>query len=85
VLDVKAKEIMKFIQTPPPIVCSETEDWVEVVGNVARITAEAKKLHGHIECNFYGSQILLIENVNIHKTINNKTVKKVKVMNFNLA
>lgn len=58
VLDVKAEEIMKFMQPPDPIVCSNTEDWVVVTGNIARITGDAKKLHGDVTCDFYGKNIL---------------------------
>jgi len=56
VLDVKAKEIMKFMQPPDPIACAKTEDWVVVTGNVAKITDNAKRLHGVVTCDFYGTK-----------------------------
>ncbi|XP_065337765.1 uncharacterized protein LOC135938133 [Cloeon dipterum] len=51
-LDVHAKEIMKFIHPAAPIVCSEIEDWVVVEGNEAKITDNARKLHGDVLCSF---------------------------------
>ncbi|XP_059486350.1 uncharacterized protein LOC132202977 [Neocloeon triangulifer] len=51
-LDVHAHEIMKLMHPPTPIVCSETEDWVTIEGNVAKITEKAKKLHGNVLCAF---------------------------------
>jgi hypothetical protein len=53
-LDVHAREIMRFIQPATPIVCSDTADWVKIVGSMAIITEEAKKAHGDIECAFTG-------------------------------
>jgi hypothetical protein len=47
---------MKFMQPPDPIACAKTEDWVVVTGNVAKITDNAKRLHGVVTCDFYGTK-----------------------------
>ncbi|KAG8232427.1 hypothetical protein J437_LFUL012858 [Ladona fulva] len=51
-LEVKNKDIMKFIKDVPPIDCGDKPDWVEIVGNIARIKQSAKDAYGEIECSF---------------------------------
>ncbi|XP_046393136.1 uncharacterized protein LOC124161034 [Ischnura elegans] len=51
-LDVRNKDIMKYMKDVPPIDCGDKPDWVEIIGNMARIKESAKKGHGEVECSF---------------------------------
>ncbi|XP_025413865.1 uncharacterized protein LOC112685993 isoform X2 [Sipha flava] len=44
--------MMSFMKNEPPLVCAEEEDWVNIKGNIARITDKALKKYGDIQCKF---------------------------------
>ncbi|XP_014245819.1 uncharacterized protein LOC106664528 isoform X2 [Cimex lectularius] len=70
-LDVNNTELMKFVKDEGPIICSGEKDWVEITGNRAVITNEAKEKHGRVECSF--TDILRTNDFTTHVGLTTRT------------
>jgi hypothetical protein len=59
ILDPFDPVMMSFMKNEPPLVCAEEEDWVNIKGNIARITDKALKKYGDIQCKFMGMSCII--------------------------